>query len=271
MSYTHAITVYSPFTVTATHGFEKGYSSIYVTDVYQDRAEYDLHSTQDEIVAKIAPGDASPRYPLRGSIMADTITHFDLSLGINGSGFYPAMQGYSVAYFDPVYTKRILGSIDHAAADYDKNVSPRVIKNYLNTELIKLWNEYPKQRLYWSQALQYILEQGVVPHMSKVTLSDSHADYTVAFVYEGKRYDIQLSYLIATLIYRGIAHCKENADDVRALHVIDILVLGATARTGGVIVAHKADREYIADLFCSLTDTESAEKSTNPVNTIKES
>ena len=107
--------------------------------------------------------------------------------------------------------------------------------------------------------------------MSKVTLSDSHADYTVAFVYKGKRYDIQLSYLIATLIYRGIAHCKENTDDMRALHVIDILVLGATARTGGVIVAHKADREYMADLLCSLTDTESAEKSTNPVNTIKES
>ena len=270
MSYTHAITVYSPFTITATHGFEKGYSSIYVTDVYKDQTKYDLHSTQDEIVAKIAPGDVSPRYPLRGSIMADTITHFDLSLGINGSGFYPAMQGYSVAYFDPVYTKHILGSIDHAATDYDKNVSAPVVKNYLNTELIKLWNEYPKQRLYWSQALQYVLEQGIVPHMSKVALSDSHADYTVAFVYEDKRYDIQLSYLIATLIYRGIADSKADITSMQALHVLDILILGATARIGGIIVAHKTDREYIADLLRSFTDANNTDHTTE-LDTAKES
>lgn len=272
MSYTHAITLSSPFAITATCGFEKGYGSIYVTPVYRDRAEYDLHSTQDELVAKIAPGDASPRYPLRGSIMADTITHFDLSLDINDSGFYPARQGYSVAHFDPVYTKRILDSIDHAAIDYDKGVSPRVVKNYLNTELIKLWNEYPKQRLYWSQALQYVLEQGIVPRMSKVTLSDSHADYTVAFVYDGERYDIQLSYLIATLIYRGIADSKADITSMQALHVLDILILGATARIGGIIIAHKTDRDYIADLLRSFTDTD---HTTNPdnanPNTAKES
>ena len=270
MSYNHAITLSSPFLITVTRGFEQGYDSIYVAEVYEDRANYNRHSTQDELVAKIAPGDASPRYPLRGSIMADTITHFDLSLDINDSGFYPAKQGYSVAHFDPTYAKHILDSIEHATESYDASVSPRVVKNYLNAEIIKSWNENPKQRLYWSQALSYILEQGIIPHMSKVTLSESHADYMVAFVYKGKRYDIQLSYLIATLIYQGIADCKENTTDIRALHVLDILTLGATAYTGSVIVAHKADRDYIAQLLLSFTDTESAEKSTN-TDTVKES
>lgn len=269
MSYNHAITLSSPFLITVTHGFEKGYDSIYVAEVYKDHADYELHNTQDEIVAGIIPG-ATPRYPLQGSIMADTLTHFDQPLDIIGPDTYPAMQGYSVSYFNPTYTKHILDSIEHATEDYDANVSPRVVKNYLNTEIIKSWNENPKQRLYWSQALSYILEQGIIPHMSKVTLSESHADYMVAFVYKGKRYDIQLSYLIATLIYQGIADCKENTTDIRALHVLDILTLGATAYTGSVIVAHKADRDYIAQLLLSFTDTESAEKSTN-TDTVKES
>lgn len=265
MSYNHAITLYSPFLITVTHGFEKGYDSIYVAEVYRDQADYERHSTQDEIVAGIIPG-ATPRYPLQGSIMADTLTHFDQPLDMNDPGTYPAMQGYSVSYFNPTYAKHILDSIEHATESYDTGVSPRVVKNYLNTEIIKSWNENPKQRLYWSQALNHVLEQGIVPHMSKVTLSESHADYTVAFVYKDKRYDIQLSYLIATLIYQGITDCKENTTDIRALHVLDILTLGATAYTGGVIVAHKNDRDYIADLLLSFTDAESTEKSTNTTN-----